>query len=79
MQALDDDLPTHYQLVRSRLVRLDATMLDPSNEARAAEIRLNFFPDSTFDVTELLSKARGEGQGFKWYGRWPTAIPRRPC
>ena len=68
-------LPAQFRLVRSRLVRVDLSSIDPENAARPQSVRLNFFADSAFEATELIARRRGEGEGFEWFGSLENGMP----
>lgn len=75
MEAADQELPAQFRLVRSRLVKLDSFALDPQNAERPQRLRLNFFPDSAFEVAEFVARPRGPGKGFEWFGSLEDGRP----
>ncbi|MBI1358316.1 MAG: tandem-95 repeat protein [Acidobacteria bacterium] len=68
MQTAGDELPPEFRLVRSRMVQVDSSILDPESPNRPSEVRFNFFPDSSYDVSASVSNLRDAGQGFEWFG-----------
>ena len=75
MRIADQELPPEFRLVRSRLVSVDLSAIDPDNAERPQRLRLNFFSDSTFEATELIARQRANGEGFEWFGSLDDGMP----